>query len=79
MEAEQFAESNQLTLLGVYHSHPEHPAVPSIHDFRQAVPGFSYIITSVMNGKVENIRSWQLDQDGLFAEEKIKTEINSHQ
>jgi proteasome lid subunit RPN8/RPN11 len=71
MEAETFAEQNKISILGVYHSHPDHPAVPSVHDFRQAVPFFSYIIASVMKGKVEQVRSWQIDDQGLFAEEKV--------
>src|SRR5690606_14844018 len=32
LKAEQYAEANNLTLLGVYHSHPDHPSVPSEHD-----------------------------------------------
>jgi proteasome lid subunit RPN8/RPN11 len=32
MNAEKFADENELQLLGVYHSHPNHPAVPSEHD-----------------------------------------------
>jgi proteasome lid subunit RPN8/RPN11 len=71
MEAETFAEQNKISILGVYHSHPDHPAVPSVHDFCQAVPFFSYIIASVMQGKVKEVRSWQIDEHGLFAEEKV--------
>jgi len=36
--AEKFVEGNGTTLLGVYHSHPDHPAKPSEHDRKQAVP-----------------------------------------
>ncbi len=71
MNAEKFALNNGLSLLGVYHSHPDHPAVPSEHDLRQAVPYFSYIIVSVKNGQPENITSWQLDGQGSFEEEEI--------
>jgi proteasome lid subunit RPN8/RPN11 len=70
LAAELYAVKNDLTLLGVYHSHPDHPAIPSIHDFKQAVPFFSYIIISVSENRVENLRSWQLS-DGHFVEEKI--------
>src|SRR5690348_16260328 len=44
MDAEQFAEENNLLLLGVYHSHPNHPAIPSEHDRVAAQPYFSYVI-----------------------------------
>src|SRR5207247_1870672 len=32
LDAEKYAEQNNIELLGVYHSHPNHPAVPSEHD-----------------------------------------------
>ena len=41
MKAEKYALKSGLELLGVYHSHPQHPAIPSIHDLKVAVPGFS--------------------------------------
>ena len=72
LAAERYALNHDITLLGIYHSHPDHPAVPSIHDFRQAVPFFSYFIASVSEKRVEATRSWQLI-DGFFSEEKIKT------
>jgi proteasome lid subunit RPN8/RPN11 len=71
--AERYAVENNLTLLGVYHSHPDHPAVPSIHDFEQAVPFFSYIIASVSDTRILALRSWQLSE-GHFVEEKITQE-----
>src|SRR4051794_20766488 len=46
MKAEQHALKNKTTLLGVYHSHPQHPAIASEHDLKQAMPFFSYIILS---------------------------------
>src|SRR3989338_9069575 len=37
MKAEKFAIEKKLTLLGVYHSHPDHPAIPSQYDTRHAM------------------------------------------
>lgn len=82
IKAEEFADNNDLTLLGVYHSHPEHPAIPSEHDLRQALPYFSYIIASVKSNKVVKILSWRLNDEGRFEEEKVieqTTEINIDQ
>jgi len=71
--AEKFAEKNGLTILGIYHSHPNHPAKPSEHDLRQAIPYFSYIIVSVMDGKTADVTSWQLNTEtNEFEEEKIE-------
>ncbi len=72
MKAERFADDNKLTLLGVYHSHPDHPAVPSEHDLKQALPFFSYVIVSVKKSKTDNILSWRLNEKGKFTEEKIQ-------
>jgi proteasome lid subunit RPN8/RPN11 len=71
LKAEQYAEKNNLQLLGVYHSHPDHPAVPSEHDRVAAQPRFSYIIISVLNKRVDAIRSWRLNDEAQFSEEKI--------
>lgn len=71
LKAEQFAIDRDLTLLGVYHSHPNHPAVPSEHDRVAAQPFFSYIIVSVYDGEIRNSRSWKLNDDGQFEEESI--------
>lgn len=62
MKAEQYALINDVTLLGVYHSHPQHPAIPSEHDLKQALPFFSYIIVSVMDGKSDKLFSWRLSE-----------------
>jgi proteasome lid subunit RPN8/RPN11 len=74
MKAEKYAAENNTTLLGVYHSHPDHPAAPSEHDLRQAVPFFSYIIVSVKEGKFDKFTSWQLNENGQFDEEDIINE-----
>lgn len=71
LKAEQFADENNLQLIGVYHSHPNHPAIPSEHDRVAAQPYFSYIILSVLNGEFDHIRSWQLNEQQQFEEEKI--------
>ncbi|HAS43147.1 MAG TPA: hypothetical protein DCS93_21890 [Microscillaceae bacterium] len=71
MKAERYALENDTTLLGVYHSHPEHPAIPSEHDLKVAQPFFSYIIVSVKGGKSVRVRSWQLNETNVFEEEII--------
>lgn len=70
-KAEQYALENDLDLLGVYHSHPDHPAEPSEHDRKVAMPYFSYIIISVQNGEAVTTRSWQLNEERRFDEEAV--------
>jgi proteasome lid subunit RPN8/RPN11 len=71
MQAEKFAVENDLGLLGIYHSHPNHPAIPSEQDRLAAQPFFSYVIVSVMNGLIDHIRSWRLNDEFQFEEEKF--------
>ena len=71
MRAEKKAAVEGLDLLGIYHSHPNHPAIPSVYDLKQAVPHFSYIIVSVKEAAFDHVRSWRLNDDGKFAEEQI--------
>ncbi len=74
LNAERFADENELQLLGVYHSHPNHPAVPSEHDRIAAQPYFSYIIISVKEKQIAEIRSWQLNESFQFEEETIENQ-----
>jgi len=62
-EAETYAENHGLDFLGVYHSHPDHPAEPSQFDLERALPGFLYFIVSVRKGEVGDGRWWELKPD----------------
>lgn len=60
------------SVIGFYHSHPDHPAQPSQTDLEWAWPFYSYVIQSVMNGKAATRTSWRLEDDRKnFIEEKI--------
>ncbi len=72
MKAEQYALKNNTQLLGVYHSHPNHPAIASQYDLDQAMPYFSYVIISVLEGKPDAIKSWRLkEEERAFYEEQL--------
>ena len=74
LKAELEADRLGLSLIGVFHSHPDHPNRPSEFDRDWAQPFFSYIITSVDLGKAVESRSWRLLEDrSQFVEEKIQT------
>jgi proteasome lid subunit RPN8/RPN11 len=61
-----------LQIIGVYHSHPDHPAVPSAYDAEHACSWFSYIIVAVENGETTDIKSWIFsEKKRQFEEEKI--------
>ena len=73
LKAELKADSLGLSLIGVFHSHPDCPNVPSEYDREWAQPFFSYIITRVDEGKAVSHRSWRLVEDrSKYDEEEIK-------
>lgn len=76
IKAERHALSIGKDLIGVYHTHPNHPAVPSSHDLQVALPFFSYLIVSVHAHGWDHARSWQLGEDGQFFEETIQSPIS---
>lgn len=57
---EDEADERGLLLVGYYHSHPNHPAIPSEFDRVHALPNFIYIITSVMDGISAVQKAWLL-------------------
>ena len=76
LKAEETADSLGLSLIGVFHSHPDHPNRPSEFDREWAQPFFSYIITSVQSGKAIESRSWRLLEDrSKFEEEEIDVSL----
>ena len=73
LEAELAADRLGLSLIGVFHSHPDCPNVPSEYDREWAQPFFSYIITRVDEGKAVSHRSWRLMEDRTqYTEEEIE-------
>lgn len=63
LDAERLADQLGQQILGVFHSHPDHPARPSQFDVEMAVPWYFYLITTVREGRAEESRAWKLEQD----------------
>jgi len=77
LKGEQKAKHLGLDIIGVFHSHPDHPNQPSEFDREWAMPWFSYLITSVENGAAVASRSWRLNDDrDTFSEEIIEIQPN---
>jgi proteasome lid subunit RPN8/RPN11 len=73
LKAELQAEGLGLSLIGVFHSHPDCPNVPSEYDREWAQPFFSYVITRVDEGKVVSHRLWRLVEDRTqYTEEEME-------
>jgi proteasome lid subunit RPN8/RPN11 len=70
LAADREARADGLEILGVWHTHPDHPAVPSETDRAAAWPGWSYVILEVGEGGVAALRSWRL-AGAVFEEEEV--------
>ena len=74
MRAERRFAQEGLGVVGNYHSHPEHGAVPSEFDLENLAPWptMSYIVVSVIKQRAVDVRSWELAADrSRFKEEEI--------
>lgn len=74
--ADREAGRRGLEIVGIFHSHPDHPSRPSDFDRARAleIEGFpySYLLVSVEGGTRTETRSWRLDPaDRLFHEEPL--------
>lgn len=72
-EAQRKARNLDLAIIGIYHSHPDNPAIPSECDRHYAWPQYSYIIVSIQQGKAQDLQSWSLDDGHQFQAEEILT------
>lgn len=71
LDAQRFARDQGLDVIGVYHSHPDHPAIPSECDRRLAWSGYSYLIVSVCQGVAHDLLCWKLDENSQFQSEEL--------
>jgi proteasome lid subunit RPN8/RPN11 len=73
LRVEKDARARGLEVLGYYHSHPDHPARPSIYDREHAWPWYSYIIVSVVRSIAKDLTCWVLAEDrGMFHPEELE-------
>jgi proteasome lid subunit RPN8/RPN11 len=65
------ARRDGLDVVGIWHTHPDHPARPSITDLAAAWEGYTYVILSVGRDGVADTRAWRL-AGSEFAEQSIE-------
>jgi proteasome lid subunit RPN8/RPN11 len=76
MKIERDADKRNVQVLGIYHSHPDVAARPSETDRQAGFPNLSYLIVSVVKGKVAESRSWRLRDDySQFDEEPVEISV----
>ena len=73
MKVDRDAASRKLSIIGIYHSHPDHPCKPSEFDAGRAWEGYSYMIIAVAKGADFEVKSWVFNESTkTFNEEEIK-------
>jgi proteasome lid subunit RPN8/RPN11 len=72
---ERLADADGLSVLGFYHSHPDHPAVPSDYDREHGLPFFHYVVLAVGPESSGEIASYLLSEDReVFEREELVVE-----
>lgn len=72
LAAENLVREKVWEVLGVYHSHPDHPARPSAFDRERAIPYFEYIIVGVSKGHATETSCWIIrEEDSAFEREEL--------
>jgi proteasome lid subunit RPN8/RPN11 len=72
LNTEREFDNSPWTIVGIYHSHPDHPSRASQTDTDAAWPNYSYIIASVQKGTVASTQSWLLNEaEKRFYEEPL--------
>jgi proteasome lid subunit RPN8/RPN11 len=72
LAADLQARAEGLEIVGIWHSHPDHPAQPSETDRAAAWEGWSYVIVEVTARGVAALRSWRLEGQP-FVEEPVSS------
>jgi proteasome lid subunit RPN8/RPN11 len=72
LQTQKAARNRNLNIIGIYHSHPDNPAIPSEWDKIYAWPEYSYVILSVQNTQTGELQSWILDDNHQFQAETIE-------
>ena len=72
LNTEREFDSSPWAIVGIYHSHPDHPSRASQTDTDAAWPNYSYVIASVEKGTVASTQSWLLNEtEKRFYEEAV--------
>ncbi|MDD1438567.1 M67 family metallopeptidase, partial [Dolichospermum sp. ST_sed10] len=72
LQTQKEARNRNLNIIGIYHSHPDYPAIPSEWDRIYAWTEYSYVILSLQNAQAGKLQSWTLDDNHQFQAETIK-------
>ncbi|MFQ5986057.1 MAG: Mov34/MPN/PAD-1 family protein [Thermoplasmata archaeon] len=68
VDGDRDARDQGLVLIGFYHSHPDHPAAPSLYDTERAWPWYSYLIVATRAEEEGEATAWRRGEEGMVEE-----------
>jgi proteasome lid subunit RPN8/RPN11 len=74
LRIQEEADKEGLEIIGIYHTHPDHPPIASQYDLESAIEGLFYLILSILGGKPANFKGWVLDQ-GSRVKKFVESEV----
>lgn len=79
LAAEREARAQGVSVIGVYHSHPDHPARPSALDLERAWADLTYMIVSIRQGKAAEWTCWLLNEvEKIFEPQIVRLKDSVH-
>jgi proteasome lid subunit RPN8/RPN11 len=74
LRADREARARGLDVVGIWHTHPDHPARPSVFDTERAWTDYVYIICSSRAGGTGDLNAFALQEEGgQFAQVTLET------
>ncbi len=70
LQVERELQGTRREVLGFYHSHPDHPGVPSAFDIDRSWREYSYVIIEVRHSRSLRARSFRIDREAGSVEEE---------
>jgi proteasome lid subunit RPN8/RPN11 len=68
LEAEKAARAQGLSLIGIYHSHPDCDAYFSETDLKNSCPWYVFLVLSIRGGRFDHASCWRPDPELTHAD-----------
>jgi proteasome lid subunit RPN8/RPN11 len=70
LAADKAARERNMSLIGIYHSHPDCGAYFSETDLKNSCPWYSFVVLSIQKGEFDHANSWLPDADQTKADKE---------
>jgi proteasome lid subunit RPN8/RPN11 len=70
LAADKAARDRGMSLIGIYHSHPDCGAYFSETDLKNSCPWYSFVVLSIQKGEFDHANSWLPDADQTKADKE---------